>query len=422
MSENALENKPVSTGTLLSAMFLVAGTCIGGGMLALPVATGFSGYIPSFLIMAISWLMMTITALLLMEACLWMEEGVHVITLTSRLLGNGAKWVAWVLFLFISYASLVAYGAAGGLQISSSFNYIFDTVLSPEMGVLIFILFGLTFYLGNRVVGRVNSILFIAMCLAYVALVGMGVSEVNPSYLLHQRWSTSLMALPLLLTAFSFQTMVPSLAPYLKRNAPYLKKAIVWGTSIAFFVYMIWQTILLGIIPVDGELGLTQLLIQGIPATEFLGQHVQSLHLALVAKYFAFFALATSFLGIGLGLYDFLADGLNIKEKGWGSVILSALVIVPTYLFATNFERIFLIALDLTGGIGDTILNGIIPCLLVWVGRYKLGYKGVRFIPGGKKTLSLILLFYVITLFFVILMQFGLITSIFNVHETLGLE
>lgn len=152
-----------------------------------------------------------------------------------------------------------------------------------------------------------------------------------------------------------------------------------------------------------------------------MGEHVQGDYFALVAEYFAFFALVTSFLGIGLGLYDFLADGLGVKEKGWGSVLLAVLVIGPTYFFATNYERVFLIALDLTGGFGDAIMNGIIPCLMVWIGRYRLGYQGVKMISGGKKTLLFILSFYVITVIFVILMQLKLVTSIFNVHETLNL-
>lgn len=407
--------------TLISAIFLVAGTCIGGGMLALPVATGLSGFIPSLAIMFISWLMMTATALLLMEVSLWMEEGVHIITMTSRLLGKWGKYLSWFLFLFISYASLVAYGAAGGLQISHSITNLLGLSATKEMGCLIFMLFGLTFYLGNNVVGRVNAILFLAMCGAYFLLVGMGIDEMHPSYLLHTNWSTSYIALPLLLTSFSFQTMVPSLTPYLKRNASSLKKAIIYGTTLAFFVYIVWQAIILGIIPVEGEEGLLQLLVKGVPATEYLSSHVQGYYIASIAEYFAFFALVTSFLGIGLGLYDFLADGLKIKESGWGSVVLSALVLVPTYFLATNYERVFLIALDMSGGFGDAILNGIIPCLMVWVGRYHLGYEGIKFISGGKKTLAVILGFYVLTVIFVILMQLKIVTSIFNVHETLGL-
>ena len=404
---------------VISAVFLVAGTCIGGGMLALPVATGLSGFFPSSVIMALSWLMMTASALLLLEVSLWMEEGVHVITMTSRLLGRFGKGLSWILFLFISYASLIAYGSGGGLLIANGIKALFGMDLGQEIGCLFFFVFGLSFYLGNTVVGKVNAILFIAMVLSYVALVGMGVDEMKPELLLHKRWGTTLIALPVLLTSFSFQTMVPSLTPYLKRHASSLKKAIIWGTTLTFVVYLVWQSIILSIIPVEGEQGLIQLLIKGVPATEFLHEHVHGPFLAQVAQFFAFFALVTSFLGMGLGLYDFLSDGLHIKERGWGSVFLTALVIAPSYYLATHYDRVFLVALDATGGFGDAILNGIIPCLMVWVGRYRLGYKGLELLAGGKTSLALVLLFYVLTVIFVLLMQFNIVTSIFNVHETL---
>ncbi len=105
-------------GNLFSAMFLVAGCCIGGGMLALPVGSGASGFLPSIATMALCWLMMTLTALMLIEVSLWMEEGAHVITMTSRILGKPARLVSWFLFLYISYASEVAYAAGGGSQLA----------------------------------------------------------------------------------------------------------------------------------------------------------------------------------------------------------------------------------------------------------------------------------------------------------------
>src|SRR5437868_13374543 len=93
----------VSKANIISAMFLVAGTCIGGGMLALPVATGISGFLPSTLMMTLCWLAMTASALLLLEVNLWMKEGAHVITMASTLLGPVGKIVSWCVFLFISY-------------------------------------------------------------------------------------------------------------------------------------------------------------------------------------------------------------------------------------------------------------------------------------------------------------------------------
>lgn len=95
----------VKKGSVISAMFLVGGTCIGGGMLALPVATGVSGFLPSLVIMIACWAAMTIAALLLIEVSLWMEEGVHLISMTSRILGVPGKILSWILYLFICYAA-----------------------------------------------------------------------------------------------------------------------------------------------------------------------------------------------------------------------------------------------------------------------------------------------------------------------------
>ena len=407
-----------SKATVLSAAFLVGGTCIGGGMLALPVATGLSGFIPSVIMMAACWLMMTLTALLLMEVSLWMEEGAHIISMSSRLLGPLGKAIAWMLYLFICYASLVAYTAGGGIQIASSLNAIFGITLSKGLSCALFVLlFGSVIYAGSKIVGRINAILFIAMIAAYIALVGVGFDEIKPAFLRFSNWNTALMAIPLLLTSFSFQTMVPSLTPYLKRNVPALRFAIIGGTTIAFIVYLIWQWLILGIVPVDGERGLIEALKRGEPATQFLGSHVNGNSIAFIAEYFAFFAIITSFLGIGLGLFDFLSDGLRIKEKGVGNLSLAILVVVPTLFFAIYFERAFLVALDTSGGYGDAILNGIMPALMIWVGRYHLKYKSNFKIPGGKPLLIFIVLFFSAILIYEILMQFNYLPSIFNMYK-----
>lgn len=401
-------------GSIISAMFLVGGTCIGGGMLALPIATGISGFFPSIAMMALCWLAMTITALLLLEVSLWMEEGAHLITMTSRLLGKYGKAISWCLYLFICYASIVAYTAGGGVQVADFINSAFQTSITKNIGSVIFIsVFGLVIYLGSLIVGRVNAILFSAMILSYVALVGMGIDEIKPELLLTQRWPASIMAIPLLLTSFSFQTMVPSLTPYLKRNAKALRWAVIGGTTIAFIVYAIWQWLILGIVPVEGPHGLAMALSKGEPATQFIREHVVGKWVANVAQFFAFFAIVTSFLGIALGLFDFLSDGLKIKKVGWGNVVLGLLIVVPTIIFATQFERIFLLALDTSGGFGDSILNGMIPVLMVWVGRYKLGYSGFR-VPGGKLLLVLVFAFFAFTLILEFLAHFGHITSIYD--------
>ncbi|MBA3239233.1 MAG: amino acid transporter [Parachlamydiaceae bacterium] len=395
-------------------MFLVGGTCIGGGMLALPLATGIAGFMPSILAMAICWLAMTTSALLLLEANLWMEEGAHVISMASRFLGPYGKAVSWLIYLFICYASIIAYTAGGGVQISLFFDAAFNWQISKDVGSFLFILlFGGVVDLGTRTIGRVNTILFIALIAAYVGLVIIGIPEIKTGFLLNRQWSSALMAVPLLLTTFSFQTMVPSLTPYLKRNGNALRWAIIGGTLITFVVYAIWQALILGIVPVEGPNGLAAVLNSGEPTSQFLKEHVQSAYVSVVAEYFAFFAIITSFIGIAFGLFDFLADGLKIEKKGLGKLALGLLIVIPTLIGSTQFERVFLLALDASGGFGDSILNGMIPVLMVWVGRYRLGLTGFR-IPGGKIVLVAVFIFFSMTLFLEILAHLGYISSIYD--------
>ncbi len=402
-----------SKGSILGATLLVGGTCIGGGMLALPVATGVAGFFPSLAMMLIGWAFMTLTALYLAEASLWMEEGAHVITIASRLLGPIGKVIAWSLYLFIGYASLVAYTAGGGELFSSLINQLFHLAIPESLASVLFVLvFGGVLYLGNVVLGRVNTLLMIGLILAYILLICMGTPYVRLENLKHTSWGSTLLAVPLLLTIFSFQTIVPSLTLYLKQDGRALRLSIVLGTTLALVIYVIWQWLVLGAVLVDGDHGLAAALAMGKPATEFLGIASGNTWLGSIADFFAFFALITSFLGIALGLFDFLADGLRIQRDGVGSLALGILVAVPTLIFALSLEKVFLTALDTSGGIGDSILNGLFPALMVWVGRYhrKFDLNGPKL--GGKPVLVFAMLYAIFVLAIELLGKFGVIASL----------
>jgi len=400
-------------GSIVGATLLVAGTCIGGGMLALPVATGAAGFIPSLLMMLIGWAFMTTTALFLAEVNLWMPKGAHIITMASRFLGPLGKAIAWVLYLFISYASLVAYTTGGGELFASGVARLFGIDIPQTAAFILFVvLFGTIIYLGNVVVGRVNTFLMIGLIAAYVLLIGTGAPYVKWNYLLRNSWGNTLIAVPLLLTIFSFQTIVPSLTIYLKQDSKRLRRSIIYGTTFALIIYALWQWLVLGTVLHEGEYGLSAALAMGKPATEFLGVSVGSHWLGTIADFFAFFALVTSFLGIALGLFDFLADGLKIKRTQLGNFSLGLLVAIPTLFFALQFERCFLRALDSSGGIGDAILNGLFPALMVWVGRYKHNLPYEYRTPGGKPLIVVVMIYALFVFSVEILGKFGLIVSL----------
>lgn len=380
----------VSRGEKWNALFLVAGTCIGGGMLALPVSAGVGGYVPSMVWLLITWLMMTASSLLLMEVSLWMKEGEHLISMAKRFLGPIGQAISWILYLYISYASLVSYAAGGGDLLTCSWSA--DCFGRNE--AIIFIALALTFliYLGAKVAGRINSLLFIGMIGAYLLIIMVGSDKIDMPLLANSNWLTSVFALPILLTSFSHQTMVPSLTPYLKRNAKALRFAIIGGTAIPFLVYAIWLTLILSIVPLEGEKGLIEAYVQGIPTTLFVNHHATGSILVPLMNFFTLFAIITSFLGIALGLFDFLSDGLKIKEKGLGKVALGLLILIPVIFFAIFYERAFIVAMETTGGVGDAILTGLIPIAMVYIGRYHRNNHSDHPLPGGKPLLALLAL------------------------------
>ena len=405
-----------SSASVWSVMCLVAGTCIGGGMLALPVATGVGGFFPSLVLVMICWLFMTLSALLLLEASLWMEPGAHVITISSRLLGKPGRIVAWLLYLFIGYASIIAYTAGGGLQVVEGMEKVSGALLSRGVGCTAFLLvFGAVVSLGSLIVGRVNAILFVAMVVAYFALVGVGIDQVKLRNFSQRSWGFSWLAVPLFLTSFSFQTIVPSLTPMLRHNAKKLRLAIVGGTTMSLLIYIVWEYMVLGIIPVEGSDGLAAALRDGVPATNYLRHHVSPV-VAYIAEYFAFFALVTSFLGIALGLFDFLSDGLNVKKTIKGRIFLSLLIGIPTLVIPVYFERAFLVALEATGGYGDSILNGLMPVMFVWVGRYHKKFPQILGLPGGKPLLIGIFLFFLCSLLLEVCVHMGIAEGLLGIH------
>lgn len=393
----------ISFPRILNASLLIAGTCIGGGMLALPIATSPLGFFPTLLAMLICCILMTITGFLYLEATLWMKENAHMNTLSNTLLAPFWKFVCWATYLFICYASLVAYTSGGGKEVSFVLNEFLNFPKDDLLGMIFFLaFFGIVLALGNQLVQRVNTAMFFSMIFAYIMLISTSGHKINPEFIARQEWNSHfIFAFPLMLTTFSFPGIVPTIVPYLDRNPNAIKSAILLGTTITFIVYFLWLLIVFGSVPHLGEHSLTAALQCNLPATECLHYALQNPYISITAQFFAFFALSTSFIGISLSLFDFLGDSfpqsINPAVK---KIMFCLMILVPSFMFALWFERAFITALELSGGIGDAIISGIIPALMVWNGRYLLSKKGAYQVPGGKPLLFGVMLMSLMIFFF----------------------
>ena len=104
---------------IVGGILLIIGTSIGGGMLALPVATAALGIHYAILFLCICWLIMTGGALLLLEVNLALPEGTNIISMAKHTFGFPGQLLAWITYLFLLYTLLSGY-ISGGSDVLTS--------------------------------------------------------------------------------------------------------------------------------------------------------------------------------------------------------------------------------------------------------------------------------------------------------------
>jgi tyrosine-specific transport protein len=378
-------------GSVLGGVLLVAGSCIGAGMLALPVITGVSGFIPSLVMFMIAWSFMTATSLLLLEANLSVGHELSLISIAERTLGKWGRLICWLLFLFLFYSLSIAYIAASGSILEGIIADLFDIKFSSWVGSLLFtVVFGCVLYTGVRHVDYLNRALMVGLIVFYCVLVILGSLYIRPAYLATAHWKYSIAALPVLVISFGFHNMIPSLAMYMHGDRKRLRISILIGSLIPLIIYVIWEAVMLGIIPIEGREGLLKALDKGEVVTTTLREVVGKSWINNVAQAFALLAIVTSFLAQSLSLIDFLSDGLKIAKVGFNRFILVLITLVPPFILAFIYPDIFIKALNMAGGFSAVILFGIIPVLMVWTLRYTRKEDVNPLLPLGRLALIVI--------------------------------
>ncbi len=395
---------------LLGGVLLVAGTTIGAGMLALPVITGFAGFIPTILLLVLFWVYMTYTALLILEVNLSMENNSNLITMAKRTLGRPGEWISWVTYLFLLYSLTTAYLAASGPIIIECVQALTGYTMPAWSGAIpLFAIFGYFVYQGARSVDYLNRLLMAGLALAYIALVVFLAPHVQFNLLMHIDTKYLLITVAIIATSFGFHIIIPSLTTYMNRDVYSLKKAIWIGSFVPLAIYVIWEFLSLGIIPLSGANSISQGYTEGANGAHLLAESLKNSSIALIARFFSFFAIVTSFLGVSLSLFDCLGDSLRIKKTSGGRILLFALTFLPPLVFALSDPRAFLTALEYAGAFGVVILLGLLPALMAWSNRYWQRRESPYQTRGGKLCLILVIAFSVLVMLLELANKVGLI-------------
>jgi tyrosine-specific transport protein len=378
-------------GSIFGGIFLIAGSAIGAGILALPIITGLGGYISSILMVLVCWVFMTFTGLLVLEVNSSFTNRVNIVSMADKSFGLSGRIISWILYLFLFYSLIVAYITASGNIFFTVLNNAFNLTLTPPLIVIIFVtIFGAVIYLGTTQVDFVNRIFMVGKIATYLGIIFLGLKYIQPKNFFHFDIHYSIIGLPILITSFGFHNMIPTIVSYMDYDYVKVKKAIIGGSFLILAVYLVWVTFVLGIVAYPT---LFSSYARGIEASEILMQYLKSTWTGFFVQWFAVFAIITSFLGQSLALLHFIADGVKVEPNRKNSIWLVFLALLPPTLFALTYPTFFFKALSFAGGICAVILFCFLPALMVWKGRYRQQLLYSYKTSGGKISLIIVILF-----------------------------
>lgn len=373
----------------IGAILLIAGTCIGSGMIALPMVLAKLALIPSLLLMLGIWWVMYYTSLINVELNLQAGQAMTLGSLGRYFSGKSAGFIGTACLKLLSYALLAVfiYGGSSIIQelLASKLgvDYSIDAIAT---GCALMAIGLLT--LPMRLIDYCNRLLFTGL-LAVVAILLIGlIFAVDWSALpLFPEQTISLVEwmaiIPVVFTSFGFQVIFHTLTNYCDKNVKMLKRAFLWGSLLPAVVYILWTGSILSVVHRDaplfyakmaeGKVGIGELI-------QVLSSIAKWASIQLLIWWISLLAIATSILGVGVGLCDALKGMLaqKIPNARRRNLLAAVLTIGPAYGVAIYVPNAFIAVLGFAGMI-LAVIAVLLPIFLFWQMKgKKLHYLELR--------------------------------------------
>lgn len=337
----------------ITSILLIAGTCIGAGMIALPMSLAKLGIIPSLITMLVAWFLTYYPSLVSVELNLHSERGLSLGLLGEKFSGKTAKFIGEVSVKLLSYALLAAYIYGGSSIIQKLINIeISAVVIQTILSVIIII----TLLFPTHIVSKINNMVFVGFAGLFLLLIAEVVSCIDYSEV---PWSVtpSLSNISsiatIVFTSFGYQVIFHTLRDYCGKDVKMLKRAFFYGSIIPMIIYMLWTCGVLGVIyksnreffglMINGKIEVGDLVQELSKIFKFSG-------LQIMIWWISIFTILTSIIGVGLGLTE--SYHLALKEKIKYSKLISAIItIVPAYLASAITPNAFIKILSIAGAI-----------------------------------------------------------------------
>jgi len=357
---------------LLGGILLIIGTSIGGGMLALPMATAAGGYWHSFWLFLGVWFLTMIAAYYILEVNLALPRNTNMISMARATLGPWGQGLTWLFYLLLLYALLSAY-MAGGADLFQNLFHLLSIPLMHWLGAVLFVvLLGAFVIRGIKIVDVANRTLMSVKLLAFVLLVILIVPHIHPVNFHVGSFHALAPAVMVVVTSYGYSIIIPSLRSYFRDDIRLCRIAIGVGSTIPLVVYLIWDAAVQGSLHSLGANGLVAMSQSNNAVSQLtiaLSTRLHSLWVANFAHLFSYVCITTSFLAVSLSLTDFLADGFNVVKEGAYRWLIATVTFLPSLIIVIFFPGVFIKALAYAGVCVVFILL-LMPSLMVYSSRY----------------------------------------------------
>ena len=396
---------------------IIAGTAIGAGMLANPTSTAGVWFVGSVGVLLYTWFCMTTSGLMLLEANLHYPTGASFDTIVTNLLGKRWNIINGLSVAFVLYILTYAYITSGGSITENAINSLGIIQISRSMGSLLFCLVLAIFvWFSTKAVDRLSTILIGGMIISFFLSTTGLLTSVNGATLLDNQDANApahlpylLTALPVCLVSFGFHGNVPSLVKYYNRDGQKVMRSIFIGTFLALFIYILWQMAVQGNLP---RKEFAPVIAKGgdvAALLDALSSYININYIEIALNFFAYMAIASSFLGVTLGLFDYIADLLKFSDTPWGRAKTALVTFAPPLLLSLQFPYGFVAAIGYAG-LAATLWAAIVPALLVKASRKKFPLATYK-VYGGNAMIYFIIIFGLLNIFTQIGIQLGWIAT-----------
>ena len=360
----------------IGAALLIAGTAIGAGMLALPLASAKLGFVPSIGLLGFMCVGMMLSALLTTEVIFRFGQAATIPLISERVFGPIGKVISTTALCLLFYALLAAYISSGSTTLSQitihSLGDMWKKVPYFQWQIAFTFLFALVTFTKTKGTDLVNRVLFFLKMIFFVLLINQLFLIINSDFLFEARPlsfdlnSPFILAIPVFFTSFGFHGSIPPIIRYIGPHPRHIRSAFIFGSLLPLLIYVIWEACSLGTISYDGAGGFMSFLGQPNELGHFITalsevSHEQSMQFE--AKFFTFLAIATSFIGVAIGLYDFLKEWLLTKRQSGSHINALFMTFILPLGIALSAPDIFVKALAFAA-ICLSILGVVMPALL----------------------------------------------------------